>query len=325
MRRSDEANKFSTSTASPGPTVERDELERLVGGRLRLGFDEIASHPLLPQARRAYLQSFLDVYEGDPFLIRLLLQAGRFLVFHCAMVLESSQDPARRETWFTVAALKQQLALFGFASARQVDHLLARLQEVGFLEQRRAPSDGRVRLLATTDKLRSHHADWLAAHYVPLATLYPTHDYAPVLKRDRVYHTLHCCACLPFTPASARMMMTLPDTMLFFSHAAGPLIQNAVLKAAMDAEDPTAAAPYLDAADRFGVSRTHVRNLMETAQAAGLVKIVGRGGRSIEILPRFWSSYDRGLAVGMYLHDAVSCVVMPEWVKRGASEMMRAN
>jgi hypothetical protein len=94
--------------------------------------------------------------EGDPFLIRLLLQAWRFLVFHCAMVLESSHDLARRETWFTVAALKQQLAMFGYASARQVDHLLALLQEVGFIEQRRAPSDGRVRLLATTDRLRSH-------------------------------------------------------------------------------------------------------------------------------------------------------------------------
>lgn len=323
LRRSDRADSVSAGNDALGQTVESDELERLVGGRLRHSFEEILNHPLLPQARRAYLQSFLDVYEGDPFLIRLLLQAGRFLVFHCAMVLESSHDLARRETWFTVAALKQQLAIFGYVSARQVDHLLARLQEVGFIEQRRAPGDGRVRLLATTDKLRSHHADWLAAHYVPLATLFPAHDYAPVLTRDRTFHALHCRACLPFTPVSARIMMTLPDTMLFFSHAAGPLIQNAVLKAAMDAGDPAAAVPYFDAADRFGVSRTHVRNLMETAQSAGLVKIVGRGGRGIEILPRFWSSYDRGLAVGMYLHDAVNCVVMAEWTKQNARDASR--
>jgi len=110
-------------------------------------------------------------------------------------------------------------------------------------------------------------------------------------------------------------MMTLPDTLLFFTHAAGPLIQNAVLKAAMDAADPDAAIPYIDAADRFGVSRTHVRNLMGNAEAAGLVRITGRGGRSIVILPRFWASYDRGLAVGMYLHDAVNLVAMRQWAK----------
>jgi DNA-binding MarR family transcriptional regulator len=299
--------------------LEQDDLERLVGGRLRLTFDAIVNHPRLPIARRAYLDSFMHVYEGDPFMVRLLLQAGRFFVFHSAAVLEAAQDLSRRETWFTVAALKRQLAMFGYASGRQVDHLVARLREVGFLEQRPAPGDGRVRLLATTDKLRAHHTEWLAAHYVPLATLYPDHDYGLVLARDRAFHVLHCRTRRPFGPASARLMMALPDTMLFFSHAAGPLIQNAVLKAAMDAPDPGAAVPYIDAADRFGVSRTHVRNLMTAAQSAGLVRVIGRGGRSIEILPRLWASYDRGLAVGMYLHDAINLVAMREWTNGSGS------
>jgi hypothetical protein len=237
------------------------------------------------------------------------------LVFHSAAVLEAAQDLSRRETWFTVAALKQQLALFGYASPRQIDHLLARLCEVGFIEQSRAAGDGRVRLLATTNKLRSHHTEWLAAHYVPLARLYPDHDYSPVLSLNRAFHVLHCRACLPFTPVGARLMMTLPDTLLFFGHAAGPLIQNALLKAALDAGDLAAEVPYIEVADRFGVSRTHVRNLMNTAQSAGLVKIVGRGGRSIEILPRHWRSYDRGLAVGMYLHDVANLVAMHEWTR----------
>jgi DNA-binding MarR family transcriptional regulator len=250
-----------------------------------------------------------------------LLEAGRFLVFHSAAVLEAAQDPSRRETWFTVAALKRQLAMFGFASPRQVDHLLARLCEVGFIEQSRAPSDKRVRLLATTNKLRSHHTEWLAAHYVPLDRLYPDHDYSPVLSQDRAFHTIHCRVCLPFSGVAARLMMTLPDTMLFFAHAAGPLIQNELLKAAMAAGDLAAAVPYMDVADRFGVSRTHIRNLMNSAESAGLVRIVGRGGRSIEILPRHWVSYDRGLAVGMYLHDATNLVAMREWTRmRGQSQ-----
>lgn len=296
--------------------MERDELERLAGCGLRLSFEEIVQHPRLPEARRAYLDSFADLYGGDPFLVRLLLQAGRFFVFHCAAVLEAAQDPSRRETWFTVSALKQQLAVFGYASTRQVDHLLARLRAVGFIEQSRAPDDGRVRLLATTDKLRSHHTEWLATHYLPLATLYPNHDYSPVLSRNRAFHVLHCRTCLPFNPLAAQLMMTLPDMLLFFGHAAGPLIQNAVLKVAMDWGDPAAAIPYMDVADQFGVSRTHVRNLMNSAQAAGLVRIIGRGGRSIEILPRHWASYDRGLALGMYLHDAVNLAAMREWTQR---------
>jgi DNA-binding MarR family transcriptional regulator len=315
---------YTLSTRSRlGAALERDELERLAGCRLRLSFEEIVSHSRLPEARRAYFLAFSDLYEGDPFLVRLLLEAGRFLVFLSAAVLEAAQDASRRETWFTVSALKRQLSMYGYASDRQVDHLVARLCEVGFLEQSRAPGDRRVRLLATTEKLRSHHTEWLAAHYVPLARLYPDHDYSPVLSRNQAFNITHCRVCLPFHPVSARLMMTLPDTMLFFTHAAGPLIQNEVLKAAMDAGDPGASISYVDVADRFGISRTHVRNMMNSAQEAGLVRITGRGGRSIEILPRHWASYDRGLAVGMYLHDAVNLVAMREWAGRQGKRAVR--
>lgn len=295
--------------------MEQDELERLAGCPLRLTFEDILDHPRLVEARRAYLDAFSSVFAGDSFLVRLLLEAGRFFVFHSAAVLDAAQDPSRRETWFTVSALKKELATFGFASGRQVDHLVRRLRDVGFLEQRQALADRRVQLLAATEKLWSHHTKWLAAHYVPLATIFPHHDYSPVLSHDRGFHALHCRTCLPFTPVSARLMMTLPDTLLFFTHSAGPLIVNAVLKAAMDSGDLYAAVPYMQAADRFGVSPTHVRTLMQSAQSAGLVRLVGRGGSKIEILPRFWASYDRGLSVGMYLHDAVNLVAMREWTK----------
>lgn len=302
--------------------MERDELERLVGGRLRLQYDEILYHPRMPEARYAYIKSFLNLYQDDPFLARLLMQAGRFFVFHCVAVLEAAQDPSRRETWFTVAALKRLLAMFGYASDRQVDHLVARLHGVGFLEHRRAEGDRRVRLLGSTQKLRFHHMEWLATHYLPLATLFPEHDYGPVLARDRDFHTLHCGTSLPFHGVAARLMMQFADSLMFFSHAAGPLIENAVLLAATESADPSAAISYMEVAQRFGVSRTHVRNLMENAETAGLVQITGKGGHSILILPRYWTCYDRGLALGMYLHDAVNLVVMRRWLEsRGADSV----
>lgn len=298
--------------------MEKEELERLAGGRLRLTFDEINNHPNLPSARKAYLDSFCALYERDPFLVRLLLQAGRFFVFHIAAILDARQDLSRRETWFTVTALKKQLSMFGFASSRQIDHLVGRLCEVGFLVSSRAPTDGRVRLLETTNKLRDHHTAWLATHYLPLSILFPDHDYGPALARDQEFHVVHCHTCLPFHGISARlMMMLLPETLLFFRHAAGPLIQNALLKAAMDAGELTAAVSHLDAADRFGVSRTHVQNIIVEAQNAGLVNVVER--RRIEILPRFWASYDRGLSLGMYLHDVVNIVAMRAWTRPKAS------
>jgi hypothetical protein len=45
------------------------------------------------------------------------------------------------------------------------------------------------------------------------------------------------------------------------------------------------------------------------AEEAGLVKLHGHGGRRVEILPRRWSSQDRGIASGMYMHDMIYVAV----------------
>jgi hypothetical protein len=304
--------------------LEQDELERLVERPLRLKLEDIASHPRLPEARKVYFDHFLNVYDGDPFLVRLIIESGRFLVFLLAGVLEATHDPERRETWATVKSLKEQIALFGFASDRHIDQLVKRLCAVGFLQLQPAKQDGRVRILSTTEKLRAHHREWLAAHYAPLATLYPDHDYGPAMRLDPRFCALHLSIGLQFLPSSARLMATMPDVMLFFNHAGGSMVMTALLRAAMEAGDPHTALAYAEVGDRFGISRTHVRRMLVEAQDAGLVKLHGRGGHQVEILPRFWSSHDRGLAIGMYLHDASYLAAMKLYEKSGARLLQRA-
>lgn len=44
---------------------------------------------------------------------------------------------------------------------------------------------------------------------------------------------------------------------------------------------------------------------MIEAQDAGLVRLDGRGGQRVHVLPALLTSYDRGLAAGMFSHDMV--------------------
>src|SRR5258708_30918443 len=122
-----------------------------------VSLEEIREKPLFRGARSIYLDRFLGVYGHDPFLVRLLIESGRFLVYHLAVVLDAGQDPARRETWFTVGRLKQQIASSGVgASARQIDHLVGRLREGGFLDVVPSDNDRRLRLLKPTEKRLAH-------------------------------------------------------------------------------------------------------------------------------------------------------------------------
>jgi len=283
-----------------------EDIQKLLGSKPRLSIEQIVAHPRMSEARKVYLDRFLEIYSGDPFLVRLLIESGRFLVYHLAVLLHAAQDPERRETWFTLGRLKQEMAAYGLGSPRQIDHLVARLCAVGFLTSSPAEQDRRVRILEPTALLWSHDRQWLTAHYAPLNFMYPHHDYGAVMLGDADFQLEHRRVGIAFLPSGVKVLLSSPELMMFFNHAGGVLVLAALLRAAMavPAGDQVALA-YGEIGDRFGISRTHVRQLLEAAQPAGLMRLSARGGRRVEILPALWSSYDRSLAGGMYLHDAV--------------------
>ncbi|MDE2376891.1 hypothetical protein [Bradyrhizobium sp.] len=297
--------------------MEDAEVERLLGGPPRVTNHDIIGHPRLADARGQYIDRFLDVYDGDPFLVRLLIESGRFSIYILALVIEAAQDIERRDTWLTIGALKKWLAMMGMASDRHVDHLVARLCEAGFMTSRPSETDRRVRILALTDKARAHDRAWLAAHYAPLAVLYPHHDYRPVLEPDAAFQVLHRRTAFTFAHLGMRLLLSQPNMLLFFNHAAGYPILAALLQAAMQAGDTHAAVRYSDVGDRFGVSGAQVRKLLTAAENNGLVKLHARGGRKVEILPELWASHDRGIAGGMYFHDVVLVAAMQAGGARG--------
>ena len=93
---------------------------------------------------------------------------------------------------------------------------------------------------------------------------------------------------MAFLPLAAKVLMAVPDMTLFFECAGGHMVLAALQQAATAEPDhPHEAVPYADVGDRFGVSRTHVRQSPIVAQEAGLVRLTARGGRRVEILSGF--------------------------------------
>ena len=133
----------------------------------------------------------------------------------------------------------------------------------------------------------------------------PFNDYDALMLEDPEYQLANRRVAVAFLPFSGKLLAAAPELLLFFKHAGGHMVSAALLHAAMTASDARAAIPYAAIGERFGISRTHVRAVLVEAQDAGLVRLDGRGGHRVEILPRLWTSYDRGLAAGMLSHDMV--------------------
>jgi biotin operon repressor len=261
----------------------------------------ILAHPALPAARRAYIEAYLGLCDGNPFHNRLMMETARTLVLAIIMVMHAAARPEDRTTWPTLGRLKAHMAGFGVSSGRRIDALVARFRQIGFLTTAPAPDDRRTRLLLPTEAMLAYDRSHTRVLYMPLATMFPGPLYQPFIDLDPAVHLASRRAGFDHLISSAGIVARNPDAMLFGTHDGGYPVMM-VLIAGADGEPLS----YAAIADRFGISRTHVRNLVLASEARGLVRLQGRGGHRVDVLPQLVDAFDRFMADIMVEHDSIA-------------------
>ncbi|SDN14183.1 hypothetical protein [Afipia sp. GAS231] len=282
--------------------------------------EEILAHPRFVPARIAFVDAVLALYEGDPFLTRLLLEAGRYVTFGNIMCMHARYDEADRSTWPTSARLKESMLQFGVSSPRRVEALIARLVHSGFLEMVPSKQDRRVRILTPTELMIDQDLDWLAAHYLPLHVLFPDAGYAPIIQRDRSLQMAQRLVCMDFLGHGASILASNPGIMLFLGRDAGVMILIKLIQMTHAAGDVSAIGlSYADIGARFGVSRTHVREVLLEAERAGFVLLSGHGGQLVQLTPAVMQVFDRFTADSMSGHDLMFQIALKKLAGNSAS------
>jgi hypothetical protein len=187
-------------------------------------------------------------------------------------------------------------------SERRIDDLVIRLTHSDLLELRQSARDRRVRILTPTRAMMSLDHDWLVAHYLPLQIMFPEPGYAPVIERDDAFQRHHRVVALSFSGQGMDIMAGNPAMMLFLSRDAGTMILVKLVQMASTTHNAEGLS-YADIGARFGVSRTHVRALLQDAERNGDVSLSGRGGKLVELKPSLLQAFDRFVADGMSGHD----------------------
>jgi len=266
--------------------------------------EEILAHPRFPVARHEFVKAILALYEHKPALNRLLLEAGRTVLLIIVMCLHARYDEAERETWPTLGVVAEAMTLHRLASASRVHDLVSRLVKAGYLEQRAAPLDRRVRILTPTKKMIAQDQDFLVSHYLPLDILFPDPGYALIMTRDPAFQLKQRLVSRDLFALGAQILAGNPIMMLFQGRDAGVMI---LIKMIEMAAKQKVVAPlkvsFSDLGGRFGVSRTHVRNLLEAAEEMDLVRLTKGRGQFVELMPPLLQAFDRLVADGMSGHD----------------------
>jgi DNA-binding MarR family transcriptional regulator len=262
--------------------------------------EEILAHPCFPVARDEFVKAMLALYEHKPFLNRLLLEASRTVLMSIIMCLHARYDEADRTTWLTLRLVADSMAEHRLASPSRVHDLVSRLIKTGYLKQRVAPQDRRVRILIPTAKLIAQDQDFLVSHHLPLQILFPNPGYALIMNRDPAFQLKQRLVSRDLFALAAKVLASNPIMMLFHSRDAGVMILIKMIQLAgrHGGAEPLKVS-YADLGDRFGVSRTHVRNLLRAAEEMGLVRLTKAAGQFVELTPQLLLAFDRLVADAM--------------------------
>jgi DNA-binding MarR family transcriptional regulator len=261
---------------------------------------EILAHPRFPIARDEFVKAMLTLYEHKPFLNRLLLEASRTVLVSVIMCLHARYEEADRATWPTLRLVADSMMEHGLASPSRTHDLVSRLVKTGYLEQRPAPRDRRVRILTPTDKMIAQDQDFLVSHHLPLQVMFPDPGYALIMKRDPAFQVKQRLVSRDLFALGAKILASNPVMMLFQGRDAGVMILIKMIEMAgpQRGSEPLQVS-YADLGGRFGVSRTHVRKLLAEAEKLDLVRLTKSGGQFVELLPPVLQAFDRLVADAM--------------------------
>lgn len=264
---------------------------------------EFLNAPGFAAARDRLVAGKLALYEGNHLFNRLILEEGRFLCYLAALSLHAGQDMTQSSTWLTLGRLQREVTELGVASRNRVEAQVSCLRKYGFLAQQPHASDRRVRLLVPSAALLARDAGILGLLVSGLSDLglSPTEGRNEPLSPE--LHRAMRRATLPHLPGLSRIIRRHLPLAPFFAHDCGYMILLLLLRDGRDGGDGLVTSGYQRLATQTGVSRTHVRRIVEAARDAGLLTTTARGGHDIRLTPAMWHAADRWFADKFALTD----------------------
>lgn len=260
--------------------------------------DDIRRHPRFQEAQDCFIDEMIALYGGDRRLIRGLLHFESAVTFMVIVCLDALRDPAAPSTDVTMARLRNSLAQMGIADGRRVADLVDGMELDGFLTREVSPSDRRAHNLRATEKMLAADREWLAVFHAPLALLYPDDTfYQAAMAQDATYQAAYRRMSLSTLGFAAKIVGGNPAIGFFLSHDVGIRVLMVLMSTVRGATPArTTAGFYTAAAERSGVSRTHVRNLMRKAADLGLVALPTPSHPFLEVLPPLQEAVTRWIA-----------------------------
>lgn len=250
----------------------------------------LRKHPAFPQALRLHAQLIAGNLERSRDLVRLTSEEAQLTLGIALTALHLARNPGDPRSGATLTRIQAFAARYGLASANRVAALISLKRHAGYWRQVDVSEDRRIKRLEPTEKGDALSRLIAQSTLAPIQLLSDRFDYFSLLENDPDFRARYSVEGINLYARGVRLALAIPDAQFFMGQIAGRQIMFKLwlaLVAQSETGSSIVSCPYGYLASCFGVSRAHVRRMMEAAQERELVVIRKAGGQEIELLPKF--------------------------------------
>jgi hypothetical protein len=292
--------------------VDRRRLGEAMSGAL--------AHPAFDDAVAQFAQAVLHCYAHHRVVRRQMHDTARFALL-CFLMLQDGEHRAARGAGASVARLVEALSAHGLAARSRVQQLVGGLKLAGGLESLPDPADARARLLRPTAALLDPLRAWLLGDLQAIACVCALPDTPERLcARPQLVASYLGGLARALSIDGFSMLEGQPEIAQLLVRDCGYLVLMELLAtsrgescAGSRADGQVAGGaplsfvlPVQAFSKRFGVSKSHTRNLLRFGQQCGWWSTSEPGGRATRVSPAFHALLRRWMAQEFVLMAALS-------------------
>jgi len=249
---------------------------------------ELQAHPRFAAAAKIAATGLVDLWRGNRVLNTMVNDRIRLFISMHAVYLHSLSRPNDPGSGLTASRMTALCAEQKFCSPGRTKAVLMLMRVFGYLAPAPNEADRRLRRLVPTELLMALHRERYRRLFDAITMVLPEHAEAASAQFHPDFTAFYICRYCERFLAGFRFVDLAPDIRHFMDHNAGFIILCHMMLSgdADDAYPPTRPVPVSLSAlsRRFGVSRAHVRRLLQNATDEALLERLDDD--RVRLLPR---------------------------------------
>jgi AraC-like DNA-binding protein len=248
----------------------------------------LQAHPRFNDAWRIAITGFIEMWQRNRLLNTVVNDRGRLLIGLYAVYFHLLTWPNDARTGLTMSRMVALCSEQKFCSPGRAKAILMLMRMFGYLAPASGEADRRLRRLVPTERLMALHRERNRRIFGATAVVMPECAEAFAAQSHPDFTALFVHRYCEQLLAGFRFIDVVPDLQLFIERNGGTMVLCSLLLAGGADESFPPISPVTISASalsrRFGVSRSHVRRLLQDAERQELLQRLE--GDRIRLVPR---------------------------------------